>query len=154
MVLDKKALPMAYKEVIKIIEHLPEELYVKIPDEIIQNLMLEMDDAYNYNISSYEEVRMLRETEELLAVIYRDYLASDKERNEILLREKQEEINEELERRKKYPVDNIFEKTKKDYENINILLPVEIEKKNIIQKLIDFIKSKFIIRWSNTKTVL
>lgn len=143
MVLDKKALPMAYKEVIKIIEHLPEELYVKIPDEIIQNLMLEMDDAYNYNISSYEEVRMLRETEELLAVIYRDYLASDKERNEILLREKQEEINEELERRKKYPVDNIFEKTKKDYENINILLPVEIEKKNIIQKLIDFIKSKF-----------
>ena len=143
MVLDKKALPMAYKEVIKIIEHLPEELYVKIPDEIIQNLMLEMDDAYNYNISSYEEVRMLRETEELLAVIYRDYLASDKERNEILLREKQEEINEELERRKKYPVDNIFEKTKKDYENINILLPVEIEKKNIIQKFIDFIKSKF-----------
>lgn len=143
MVLDKKALPMAYKEVIKIIEHLPEELYVKIPDEIIQNLMLEMDDAYNYNISSYEEVRMLRETEELLAVIYRDYLASDKERNEILLREKQEEINEELERRKKYPVDNIFEKTKKDYENINILLPVEIEKKNIIQKLIDFIKNKF-----------
>ena len=143
MVLDKKALPMAYKEVIKIIEHLPEELYVKIPDEIIQNLMLEMDDAYNYNISSYEEIRMLRETEELLAVIYRDYLASDKERNEILLREKQEEINEELERRKKYPVDNIFEKTKKDYENINILLPVEIEKKNIIQKLIDFIKSKF-----------
>ena len=102
MVLDKKALPMAYKEVIKIIEHLPEELYVKIPDEIIQNLMLEMDDAYNYNISSYEEVRMLKETEELLAVIYRDYLASDKERNEILLREKQEEINEELERRKKY----------------------------------------------------
>lgn len=143
MVLDKKALPMAYKEVIKIIEHLPEELYVKIPDEIIQNLMLEMDDAYNYNISSYEEVRMLRETEELLAVIYRDYLASDKERNEILLREKQEEINEELERRKRYPVDNIFEKTKKDYENINILLPVEIEKKNIIQKFIDFIKSKF-----------
>lgn len=143
MVLDKKALPMAYKEVIKIIEHLPEELYVKIPDEIIQNLMLEMDDAYNYNISSYEEVRMLRETEELLAVIYRDYLASDKERNEILLREKQEEINEELERRKKYSVDNIFEKTKKDYENINILLPVEIEKKNIIQKFIDFIKSKF-----------
>lgn len=143
MVLDKKALPMAYKEVIKIIEHLPEELYVKIPDEIIQNLMLEMDDAYNYNISSYEEVRMLKETEELLAVIYRDYLASDKERNEIILREKQEEINEELEKRKKYPTDNIFNKPKKDYENINILLPVEIEKKNIIQKIIDFIKSKF-----------
>ena len=40
MVLDKQALPMAYKEVITIIEHLPDELYIKIPDEIIQNLML------------------------------------------------------------------------------------------------------------------
>lgn len=142
MVLDKQALPMAYKEVITIIEHLPDELYVKIPDEIIQNLMLEMDDAYNYNISSYEDVKMLRETEELLAVIYRDYLASEKERAELVRQEKLEEIANEIEKRKKYSPDNIFEKPQDKYESISLLLPVEVKKPNIFSRIISFFKEK------------
>lgn len=142
MVLDKQALPMAYKEVITIIEHLPDELYVKIPDEIIQNLMLEMDDAYNYNISSYEDVKMLRETEELLAVIYRDYLASEKERAELVRQEKLEEIANEIEKRKKYSPDNIFAKPQDKYESISILLPVEVKKPNIFSRIISFLKEK------------
>lgn len=142
MVLDKQALPMAYKEVITIIEHLPDELYVKIPDEIIQNLMLEMDDAYNYNISSYEDVKMLRETEELLTVIYRDYLASEKERAELVRQEKLEEIANEIEKRKKYSPDNIFVKPQDKYESISILLPVEVKKPNIFSRIISFFKEK------------
>ena len=39
MVLDKTVLPKAYKEVVKIIEYLPDEEYIKIPEEIIQNLI-------------------------------------------------------------------------------------------------------------------
>ena len=109
MVLDKTVLPKAYKEVVKIIEYLPDEEYIKIPEEIIQNLKEEMDDSYIYEIDDLESLEVLKETEEILAVIFRDYLSTSQEKN---------------------------------FESINIILPVEIKKQNIFSKIISFIKEK------------
>ena len=84
MVLNKLNLPKAYKEVIKVIEYLPEELYVKIPEEILENLYENMDKDYEFEISNSKTVKLLKETEDILAVIYRDYLASENEKRKIL----------------------------------------------------------------------
>ena len=142
MVLDKTVLPKAYKEVVKIIEYLPDEEYIKIPEEIIQNLKEEMDDSYIYEIDDLESLEVLKETEEILAVIFRDYLSTSQEKRAIVLREKQEEIELEEEKRRKYSLDNIFAKQEKNFESINIILPVEIKKQNIFSKIISFIKEK------------
>ena len=142
MVLDKTVLPKAYKEVVKIIEYLPDEEYIKIPEEIIQNLKEEMDDSYIYEIDDLESLEVLKETEEILAVIFRDYLSTSQEKRAIVLREKQEEIELEEEKRRKYSPDNIFTKQEKNFESINIILPVEIKKQNIFSKIISFIKEK------------
>ena len=142
MVLDKTVLPKAYKEVVKIIEYLPDEEYIKIPEEIIQNLKEEMDDSYIYEIDDLESLEVLKETEEILAVIFRDYLSTSQEKRTIILREKQEEIELEEEKRRKYSLDNIFAKQEKNFESINIILPVEIKKQNIFSKIISFIKEK------------
>lgn len=142
MVLDKTVLPKAYKEVVKIIEYLPDEEYIKIPEEIIQNLKEEMDDSYIYEIDDLETLEVLKETEEILAVIFRDYLSTSQEKRAIVLREKQEEIELEEEKRRKYSLDNIFAKQEKNFESINIILPVEIKKQNIFSKIISFIKEK------------
>ena len=99
MVLNKLNLPKAYKEVIKVIEYLPEELYIKIPEEILESLYENMDKEYNFEISNFKDVKFLKETEDILAVIYRDYLASENEKRKILIREKQEEIELEEEKR-------------------------------------------------------
>lgn len=142
MVLDKTVLPKAYKEVVKIIEYLPDEEYIKIPEEIIQNLKEEMDDSYIYEIDDLESLEVLKETEEILAVIFRDYLSTSQEKRAIVLREKQEEIELEEEKRRKYSLDNIFAKQEKNFESINIILPVEIKKQNVFSKIISFIKEK------------
>ena len=142
MVLDKTVLPKAYKEVVKIIEYLPDEEYIKIPEEIIQNLKEEMDDSYIYEIDDLESLEVLKETEEILAVIFRDYLSTSQEKRTIILREKQEEIELEEEKRRKYSLDNIFAKQEKNFESINIILPVEIKKQNVFSKIISFIKEK------------
>ena len=115
MVLDKTVLPKAYKEVVKIIEYLPDEEYIKIPEEIIQNLKEEMDDSYIYEIDDLESLEVLKETEEILAVIFRDYLSTSQEKRTIVLREKQEEIELEEE---KYNWDMINEQILNIYESI------------------------------------
>lgn len=143
MVLNKLNLPKAYKEVIKVIEYLPEELYIKIPDEILENLYENMDKEYDFEISNFKDVKFLKETEDILAVIYRDYLAGENEKRKIIIREKQEEIELEEEKRNKYSPDNIFEKRKDEYEKINIVLPVIVEKKNIFKRFLDYIKGIF-----------
>ena len=142
MVLNKLNLPKAYKEVIKVIEYLPEELYVKIPEEILESLYENMDKDYEFEISNSKTVKLLKETEDILAVIYRDYLASENEKRKILIRERQEEIELEEEKRKRYSPDNIFEKRTDEYEKISIVLPAIVEKKNIFKRFLDYIKRK------------
>lgn len=142
MVLNKLNLPKAYKEVIKVIEYLPEELYVKIPEEILENLYENMDKDYEFEITNSKTVKFLKETEDILAVIYRDYLASENEKRKIELLERQEETELEEEKRKKYSPDNIFEKRTDEYEKISIVLPTIVEKKNIFKRFFDYIKRK------------
>ena len=72
---------------------------------------------------------MLQETKRLLAVVYRDYLASEEEKQEILQKEKQEIINDELEKKKKYNVDVFASKeNNKDNEVETKALTVKEEK--------------------------
>ena len=72
----------------------------KIPDEIIKRIEEKKDNEYNYeviHIEDFQNQNMLKETRAILAVLYRDYWASEEERKEIKEQERIEFINGKVE---------------------------------------------------------
>lgn len=137
--IDKLLMPKAYVEVLEILKHIPIEDYNKIPYEIIENMQLNMDKEYKYevaNFDNFQEQEMLKETEIILAVLFRDYWATEKQRKRILEKEKYDLKVLEEEKRKIYNPDDIFKKNK----NTN----VEIPENNTNTALIEYKESFFI----------
>ena len=107
----------AYTEVLEVFKYVPDEEIKKIPQEIIQALNKFSDKNYEYKINKsvpFENQILLDETKAILAVLFRDYWATDYQREQILISEKIEEnkLNEEL--TKKYSPDNLFKNRKKN----------------------------------------
>ena len=76
-------LSKAYKEVLEILKYVKEEEYSIIPKETIQNMFNNMDREYEFKITSYEDFKtkqLLYETELILAIFFRDYWATDRDR--------------------------------------------------------------------------
>ena len=105
--------PKAYKEVLEILKYIPIDEYNKIPEDIIQNMKKKQDNQYQYevtNLENFKEQPMLRETEAILSVLYRDYWATTEERKKIREKEKSEIEVLEIEKRQKYNPDDLFKK--------------------------------------------
>ena len=133
--------PKAYKEVLEIIKYLPKEEYERIPKEKIEFFEKNCDKEYNFifNISkTLEEQEFLRETNAIIVTLFRDYFATDtqKEKLERILVENEQKYQEEL--RKKYNPDDIFKKQEKVYqkpiENEDIQM-IEVKEENMLQKI-------------------
>lgn len=133
--------PKAYKEVLEIIKYLPKEEYERIPKEKIEFFEQNCDKEYNFvfDISkTLEEQEFLRETNAIIVTLFRDYFASDtqKEKIEKILITNEQKYQEEL--RKKYNPDDIFKKQEKVYqkpvENENMQM-IELKEENILQKV-------------------
>ena len=134
----------SYKELYEIIKKLPEKEKNKIPNSFLEQIKNNMNKNYSYkveHIEDFENQKMLEETRRLLAVVYRDYLASEEEKFEILRKEKEEIEKDELEKRKKYNV-NVFENNKKEEKHEHVELTVKEEKK-WFEKFVDFLKKIF-----------
>lgn len=94
--IDKSKIPQAYKEVYEILKYIPDEYYKKIPRNIISKIESGKDDSYNFEVTEFEDFqkqKMLKETEAILAIFYRDYWATERERNIIINHEEQDRIN-------------------------------------------------------------
>ena len=94
--IDKSKIPQAYKEVYEILKYIPDEDYKKIPQNIISKIESGKDDSYNFEVTEFEDFqkqKMLKETEAILAIFYRDYWATERERNIIINHEEQDRIN-------------------------------------------------------------
>ena len=105
--------PKAYKEVLEVLKYIPVDEYNKIPEDIIQNMKKKQDNQYQYevtNLENFKEQPMLRETEAILSVLYRDYWATTEERKKIREKEKSEIEVLEIEKRQKYNPDDLFKK--------------------------------------------
>ena len=132
----------SFSEVIDIIEHSEIEIQQKIPDKLKQLLKENRDTNYILDIDYSKDINeqeLLQETREILAMIYRDYLCSDEEKNEIVKKNKMA-INELQEQ---YDISKIFEQRKqKDnmQEGENALIATEKISwyKKIIRILVGF----------------
>ena len=109
--LSQKSKP--YRELYEILKYLPDVYKKKIPLKFLVEIEEQMDTLYEYSIEHFEDFenqKMLDETKVLLAIVYRDYLASEEEKKEIFAREEEEQRNIEKVKREMNNPDNIFKK--------------------------------------------
>ena len=142
------AYSMAYVEVLEIIRHFSEEDFKKIPKSEIDFYNENKDNEYKFKINpniDLNEQNISREANAILVALYRDYFATENQKQILEKLLKQNEQKEEEKKREKYNPDDIFKKDKEvsTIENNNEMLPVEIEEK-WYQKILDFFKSLFV----------
>ena len=138
----------AYVEVLEIISHFSEEDFKKIPKSEIDFYNENKDNEYKFKINpniDLNEQNISREANAILVALYRDYFATENQKQILEKLLKQNEQKEEEKIREKYNPDDIFKKDKEysKIENNNEILPIEIEEK-WYQKILDFFRGLFV----------
>lgn len=138
----------ALKELSEIIKFFPRNEYRKIPKTFINFIEENKDDNYQYmieHIDDFQNQAMLDETRVLLSIVYRDFIASNKEKKQITDMEKNELLEEEERIREKYNPDNIFKKRDtQQKENVitNEVAMIEY-KESVFTKIKNWVKRTF-----------
>ena len=145
--------PKAYKEVVEILKYVPKESVKKIPQTMIDTFNAKMDNTYNFSIDinkSFEEQELLDETKAILANIFRDYWATQYQKERIQAKERYDREKIEEEKREKYNSDIFKAKESNKTENDsskdainNSNLPIEVKKERFYEKIINFFKRFF-----------
>lgn len=136
--------PKAYKEVIEILNYVPQESTNKIPQTMIDTFKAKMNVNYDFKVDinkSFEEQNLLDETKAILANIFRDYWATQYQKERIETKEKIDREKTEQEKHKKYNPDNIFINRKNivpKYQEVESNLI--IQKENKFKKLLNKVK--------------
>ena len=138
----------AFSEVYFILNNTDEKLLNKVPKKFINYLEKNMNKDYKVKIQTdiyLDKQNLLKETEAILALIYRSYWCADEEKNEFANCYENKSLKpEEIQKYKN--IDEIFEKRK----NINKITINQdlmvIPKENFIQKI--FRKMKKAFKWS------
>ena len=143
----------AFTEVLEILSYLSKDNYNKISKELINSIESNRDTDYLYYIDttkSLEEQEMLEETKAILFNIYRDYLADNNTKQQILNYQNQENIIKEQIKSQNIKINDMFTQKSKtngdevkdiSYENVAL---IEVKPKtNIFNKILNKIKSLF-----------
>ena len=134
----------AYVEVLEILKYIPKEEFDKIPKDMIQTFTEKADNNYQYHIDKtipFEKQVLLDETKSILAILFRDYWATDFQREQILLKEKLDTAKAEEELSEKYKYDDLF-KRKQNMERQTKEMIV-YEKEKWYEKFLHFIRKLF-----------
>ena len=143
----------SFTEVLDIINHMEEKLYVKIPKEFIKLITENQDKNYEITIDysrGINESNLLKETRVILSLIYRNYICSEEEREKLFLEDKEVQKRHKEELNKIYAVNfkrkvQNKEKDEKHLENTKKQM-VKYKKESLLQKglnmILNLIKNK------------
>lgn len=141
----------AFAEVLEILKNSNQKIIEKIPEKFITFLTENKDNNYVVQIDFTDENwdnSIKQETQEIIALIYRDYIVSPEEREKLIAEEKEEQIRIENELRERYNPNNLFRqddnKLDKEITTTNSLIEKRNEPwfKKIINRLLKKIKRK------------
>ena len=113
---------IAANEVVYILDYFSEEFKANIPTNFLKFLNEQAIPEYNPNFDfshGLDRLELRNKTKTLLAMIYRNYICSEKEKIEYEKILKQNENTYQVELREKYNPDNIYKKKKKEYNTLN-----------------------------------
>ena len=134
-----KEMQYSISEVLDILKHTDEEEMEKIPLDVIKELNSNKDETYVPNIDytkPLKESKISSKALSMLAYIYKEYLSSDEEKEEI----DKKVYDNQMKNAEQYSVEKVFEERKA---NRNEFLPVVIVHENIFKKIINQIKKLF-----------
>lgn len=127
---------IAYTEVLEVLRHITRQDFQKIPSNIINYYNSHKAENYNFSIDEskpFAEQKLSKKTKVILAILFRDYWATEEEREKIKKNESNDLIKLEEEKRKQYNTDELFQK---DNNHIsNSLSITEYKKPKWYQKL-------------------
>lgn len=130
----------AYVEVLEILKYVPKEDVEKIPKDILQTLEKCANKNYIFKINKelpFEKQVLMEETKSILANFFRDYWATDFQKEQIILKEKQDE--RELEKNKiKINYDEVFNRNIKKETQVTVM-----EEKKWYERFLEYIKNIF-----------
>lgn len=108
---------IAYKEVFEILKYIPKADYDKIPSEKIELYKTMQDKNYNFKytpLKTLDEQNVSKRAKAIIGLLFRDYWATETQRQKILAKQKYERQKIEEEKKAKYNTENIF---KNNYRN-------------------------------------
>lgn len=134
-------------EVIEILQHISEIDYKKIPQEIINTLNNNKDENYYFEYDVHktlDEQNVSKQTKIIIALFFRDYWATQHQREVILEYEKNYRNRKEEEKKEKYNPNELFKKSK-NFSNGNVEENslVEIKEEKWYKKIFLVIKNFF-----------
>lgn len=147
-----KELSEAAVELNAILDNTSIEVVKKIPKKFLQFMKENASITYKFEYDktkTLEEQNIKPKTKGLIALIYKDYLCNESEKQQYLNNIEKILNNIEIEKREKYNPDNVFKNIKKEQRDLNTdevighNLPIQIKKDNIFTKIISFIKKLF-----------
>ena len=134
-----------------ILDNSSQEIIDKIPQKFIEFMKNIASTTYKFNYDKSKKLNeqdIKPETRGLISLVYQDYICSEDEKKDYILKCKNYEIKKEEELREKYNPDNLFKNRKKlqntmDNEVVKENAIIEYKEKNFIQKIFDKIKQLF-----------
>ena len=143
----------ACAEVVRILDYIPYKDHKKIPKDVIlhyeKNASKNCDFEYDINLS-LDEQNVSKTAKTIIALLYRDYWATQEEKNKILNFEKNEILKAEELKKEKYNSEDIFSKRfnsaiVENEDNIQTKELVNVSKikwyEKILRKFKDFFKN-------------
>ena len=140
----------AYKEVIEVLKHVSKEDYDKIPQDKINLFKKCANENYNftYDINkTLDEQNVSKKAKTIIAILYRDYWATDEQRKKIKAKEQYDIEIIEKQNREKYNPKFLFnrkEVTKynniQNYEDNQLIHYKASFFKKIFNKIMNYIK--------------
>ncbi len=138
----------AYTEVLEILRYLPRNEYNKIAIERIKFFEANKDISYKFKIDPdmpLDKQNISIEANSIIIVLFRDYFATENQKEKLNVILKQNEYKYQEDIRNKYNPDNIFKDRKN--KNLNVIentnLPIEVKENNFFTKFITYIKNLF-----------
>lgn len=134
----------AYSEVLEILKYLTQEDYEKIPKEKIEVFETNMnkDYAFNYNPDKTLQEQNVSETARtIIAILFRDYWATEEQRKRIIKVQQQEKNRIESKKQEKYNINELFKNNKKN--KTQEVAMVEVKEQKWYKKVFDFFRKIF-----------
>ena len=134
----------AFAEVDEILKMMPIDLLSKIPVQFREIISKNKAKDYMVKIKEPLEEELLKEeTVVILGLIYRDFLASPEEREELQLKDAEELKRIELEMQQQYDIDNVFKKRKNALDDTASTDLIVYKEQGFLKKLFNVIKGIF-----------
>ena len=103
----------AYTEVLEILKYISVEDYNKIPKSRIDLFKTNANKEYTFKYNpdkTLDEQNVSKTAKEIIAILFRDYWATDNQREKIMKKQNYDRQKLEEEKREKYNPDNLFKK--------------------------------------------